>query len=264
MLCVGIVANAQTEKELKKLRKKHWSWNKGFCVLATTDTIKGKIMPQGIAAHGQCRYSPITYVYLGMEEKYPYKTIEMPCVLMANQNEKEDTIALVDITEIYVEALPDSMFRYVLIPVDSTLELFHLLADGAAKLLCRETIRNTVKFVKHSNNTATTQRTNYKYFGDVRPATKPSISGYIGPLHSLFISLGNYIKDEYLLLYKGEFTSIDPKALYPKRKDEEKIAPLLKAFADCPEIIKKINTPNYQEFYLENLVKEFNICIAGK
>lgn len=263
MLYVGIVANAQTEKELKKLKNKHWSWNKGFCVLATGDTIKGKILPQGMAALDEWRYSPISYVYLGMEKEYPYKTIEMPSVLMANENETEDTIELADVREIYVEALPDSMFHYVLIPIDSTLELFHLLADGEAKLLSRETIRNMVKFVKPSNNEATTQYTNYKYFGDVRPNTIPRISTMPNPFPFL-LDLSIYIKDEYLLYYKGEFTSMHPKALYPKKKDEEKIAPLLKAFAECPDIIKKINTPNYQEFYLENLVKEFNTCIAGK
>lgn len=271
LLFVGIVANAQTEKELKKLKNKHWSWNKGFCVLATGDTIKGKILPQGMAVLDEWRYSPISYVYLGMEKEYPYKTIEMPSVLIANENEIEDTIELANVREIYVEALPDSMFRYVLLPVDTTLELFHLLADGEAKLLSRETVRNIIKFIKPSNNNATTQKTNKWYFGDVRPSKSPTLSSYNVGNTSMLTGYGAssldfsfYIKDEYLLYYKGEFTSMHPKALYPKKKDEDKIAPLLKVFAECPDITKKINTPNYQEFYLENLVKEFNTCIAGK
>ncbi len=137
--------------------------------------------------------------------------------------------------------------------------------------MSRETVRNIIKFIKPSNNNATTQKTNKWYFGDVRPSKSPTLSSYNVGNTSMLTDYGAssldfsfYIKDEYLLYYKGEFTAMHPKALYPKKKDEEKIAPLLKAFAECPEITKKINTPNYQEFYLENLVKEFNACIVGK
>ncbi len=227
---------------------------------STGDTLRGTIKEgyhHTSVQYGYV-YSPLIRLQGHRQILTPYETTITPIIILSRDKISEDTITLNNVREIWIDAAPDTL-RYIVLKLDKGGEMFRIWQDGNVKLLVRQYFVNMVS--------------KERIYAQVEPYQTTITAALMQPgISALGVPAGfsgqssEYYEEDTHLYYNDSLMrkKVDSNPFTVRKKDPEKIAPYLQAFAGCPEFVNEVSGEKYRELYIEKVIQKGNDCINKK